>query len=148
MRMLRGRQRGRCHGLRQTQALISASLIASEIAQKPVTMHQSDDSESMRQVVQYTPRGRAWNRNSGTLAGTANAAFLSLVYSKYVRQQKEYNQLQKRYVCWARGQMRYILGDSGRSLVAGYGKEPPTRVRNEAASCSPAPTVCNEVSRP
>ena len=98
------------------------------------------------QVVQYTPRGRAWNRNSGTLGGTANAAFLALAYSKFARQQHEYNQLQKRYVCWARGQLRYMLGGAGRSLVVGYGVNPPVKVQNEAASCNPSPTVCNAVS--
>ena len=97
------------------------------------------------QVVTYTPKGRAWNRNSGTLGGTANAAFLALTYSKFVRQQHEYNQLQKRYVCWARGQLRYMLGGAGRSLVVGYGVDPPTEAQNEAASCQPAPTTCNSV---
>ncbi len=33
-------------------------------------------------------------------------------------------------------QTRYILGDGGRSLMTGYGKNPPTHVQNRAASCS------------
>ena len=65
------------------------------------------------QLVTYTGKGRAFNPNSFTLAGTQNVAFLSLVYSKYVRGIGQYNALQRRYVCWARGQARYILGGAG-----------------------------------
>ena len=97
------------------------------------------------QVVTYTGKGRAVNDNGQTLAETSNAAFLSLVYSKYARSVGQYNQLQKRYVCWARGQMRYILGDAGRSLVVGQGVNPPLRVQNEAASCNPSPSTCTRV---
>ncbi len=45
-----------------------------------------------------------------------------------------------------RMQTRYVLGDAGRSLLTGYGKDPPTHVQNEAASCPPAPIACNAVS--
>jgi hypothetical protein len=43
-------------------------------------------------------------------------------------------------------QTRYVLGDAGRSLLTGYGKNPPTHVQNEAASCPPLPIACNAVS--
>lgn len=42
-----------------------------------------------------------------------------------------------RYSCWARSQIKYILGDSGRSFVVGYGKNPPTHVHHRGASCPP-----------
>ena len=45
-------------------------------------------------------------------------------------------------------QMRYMLGDSGRSLMAGWGRDPPTHIQNRAASCPPPPNVCNVVRRP
>ena len=32
--------------------------------------------------VKFTPMGRAWNNNDGTLGTTANAAFLSAVYGQ------------------------------------------------------------------
>ena len=97
------------------------------------------------QKIVYTPKGRAWNYQSPTLGGTANAAFLSLAYSKFLRDQKEYKQLEKRYVCWGRSQLRYMLGDTGRSFVAGVGTNPPTHVKNQAASCQPKPAACNKV---
>lgn len=43
-------------------------------------------------------------------------------------------------------QTRYVLGDAGRSLLTGYGKDPPTHVQNEAASCPASPIACNAVS--
>ena len=39
------------------------------------------------------------------------------------------------YQCWARGQARYALGDTGRSFVVGWGVNPPTHVHHRAASC-------------
>lgn len=97
------------------------------------------------QKIVYTPMGRAWNYQSPTLGGTANVAFLSLVYAKFLMAQNEYVQLAKRYVCWSRGQIRYMLGGAGQSLVVGFGVDPPSRVQNEAASCQPAPASCNKV---
>lgn len=43
-------------------------------------------------------------------------------------------------------QMRYMLGDSGRSLIAGWGKNPPTHIQNRAASCPSAPENCTLVT--
>jgi hypothetical protein len=43
-------------------------------------------------------------------------------------------------------QTRYVLGDVGRSLLTGYGKDPPAHIQNEAASCPPEPIACNAVS--
>lgn len=42
-------------------------------------------------------------------------------------------------------QMRYMLGDSGRSLIAGWGKNPPTHIQNRAASCPNPPEPCTPV---
>jgi hypothetical protein len=33
------------------------------------------------------------------------------------------------FVCWSISQLRYILGDTGRSFVVGVGKQPPCQVR-------------------
>ncbi len=41
----------------------------------------------------------------------------------------------KKYVCWARAQTRYMLGDSGPSFVVGYGKEYPQYAQDMGASC-------------
>ena len=42
-------------------------------------------------------------------------------------------------------QMRYFLGDAGRSLMTGFGKNPPTHVQNRAASCS-STNACDQAN--
>lgn len=94
--------------------------------------------------VLFTPRGRAWNRAAPTLGGTANAALLSLIYgqlhSKYVPVAKR-----DRYTCFARAQMRYVLGDGGRSLMVGWGKRPPIRAQSKIAACPKGGGPCDKV---
>ena len=65
------------------------------------------------QVIQYTPRGRAYNQNSPSLGATANVAFLAAFYAKAIDAKGEYGSLASRYWCWARTQTRYVLGDAG-----------------------------------
>ena len=85
-------------------------------------------------IVRFTPKGRAWNPAAPTLGATVNTALLSLMYgqtpSRYLPAR-----MADRFTCFARSQLRYVLGDSGRSLMAGWGTRPPTAVQNRAASC-------------
>ena len=94
--------------------------------------------------VLFTPKGRAWNPEAPTTGGTMNTALLSLIYgqlpSKFVPVGKR-----DRYTCFARAQMRYVLGDGGRSLMAGWGKRPPQRVQSRMAACPKAPAPCDKV---
>ncbi|KAI7842235.1 hypothetical protein COHA_004148 [Chlorella ohadii] len=73
----------------------------------------------------YTARGRAYNPMSGSLGATANAAALSLMYADMIR---------------------YMLGDAGRSLLVGFGRNPPKRTQDRGAACPDAPEVCNRVT--
>jgi len=41
---------------------------------------------------------------------------------------------------------RYLLGESGRSHIVGFGKNPPVHVQNMPASCVAEPTPCNFVN--
>lgn len=50
------------------------------------------------------------------------------------------------YKCWALSQIRYVLGDAGRSLVVGEGHNPPKRTQDRTASCPEPPGVCNRVT--
>lgn len=50
------------------------------------------------------------------------------------------------YKCWALSQLRYMMGDSGRSLVVGLAKNPPKRTQDRGAACPAAPAVCNRVT--
>lgn len=95
-------------------------------------------------MVAYTPRGRAYNSASGSLGATANAAFLATTYG--ATETYSNSALAARYVCWARSQIRYMLGDADQSYVVGYGARTPTHADNRAASCPPPPQQCNAVT--
>ena len=42
----------------------------------------------------------------------------------------------KRYECWARSQVKYVLGDgTGSSFVTGSGNNPPTHSHHRGSSC-------------
>ena len=41
----------------------------------------------------------------------------------------------QKYECWARSQIRYMIGDSGRSYVVGFGSTPPSSEHHRGASC-------------
>ena len=43
---------------------------------------------------------------------------------------------------FAKSQLDYILGDTGRSFVVGFGVDPPTRVYHKESFCPPAPEQC------
>ena len=92
----------------------------------------------------YTPRGRAYNSASGSLGATANAAFLATTYG--ATETYSNGALAARYVCWARSQIRYMLGDADQSYVVGYGVRAPAHADNRAASCPPPPQQCNAVT--
>jgi len=43
-------------------------------------------------------------------------------------------------------QARYALGDATHSFIPGFGKDPPTHVQNQAASCPASPATCTAVN--
>ena len=45
------------------------------------------------------------------------------------------------YKCWGLSQVRYMVGDAGRSLVVGVGKDPPKRTQDRDAACPGPPQV-------
>ncbi|WIA17948.1 hypothetical protein OEZ85_009440 [Tetradesmus obliquus] len=91
--------------------------------------------------VVFSNKGFAWYTKDsgwGSLRHMSNAAFLLLVYAKQLS-----GISRDRAVCFAHGQMRYALGEDGRSFVVGYGNNPPQRVHHRAASCPNPPAVCD-----
>lgn len=95
-------------------------------------------------VANYTQHGRAYNPYSGSLGATANAAMLALAYADVSESEKPKSA--STYRCWALSQMRYMMGDSGRSLVVGQGYDPPERTQNRSTGCPKSPEVCNRVT--
>jgi len=92
----------------------------------------------------YTRRGRAFNRNSGSLGSTSNAAMLAFMYGDVI--ESESPAAAHSYRCWGLSQMRYMLGDAGRSMVVGVGTNPPKRTQDRNAACPEPPATCNRVT--
>jgi Glycosyl hydrolase family 9 len=72
---------------------------------------------------------------------------LGAVYGKAVKQR--WPAKSKRYVCWAKGQMRYMLGDVSDSFVVGFGPQGttyPRRAQDRGASCPDPPAPCNAIT--
>jgi hypothetical protein len=47
-------------------------------------------------------------------------------------------QMATTYLCYARSQLGYIVGDSGRSFVVGYGQKYPQQVHHRDSACTMA----------
>lgn len=47
------------------------------------------------------------------------------------------------YRQWARSQIGYALGDTGRSFVVGFGTNPPQRPHHRSSSCPSRPSPCS-----
>ena len=76
----------------------------------------------------YTNKGRAYNPHANTLGDVLNTAFISAVYAG-IETNEISSTVRSKLICFAQSQLRYVLGDAGRSLVSGFGKKPPTHVQ-------------------
>lgn len=84
--------------------------------------------------ITYTPDGLAWSSQWGSLRYTTNAAFIAEVFSAHIAATDDLDS--KRYECWARSQIKYVLGDgTGSSFVTGSGNNPPTHSHHRGSSC-------------
>lgn len=72
-----------------------------------------------------TPKGLVFIDNTGTLSQAANVAFICL-------QAADANIEPTKYRTFAKSQLDYILGDTGRSFVVGFGKNPPKQPTHAA----------------
>ena len=85
--------------------------------------------------VTYTPKGLAWRLQWGSNRYAANTAFLALVAADFGLEPVIYREFAKK-------QIHYMLGDSGRSFVVGFGHNPPQRPHHRSSSCPSAPAPC------
>ncbi len=89
---------------------------------------------------------------------TANAAMMAAVYGKSVANKAGYKVKSDRYICWAKGQVRFLLGDVVNAAVVGFqqtashsgftriGNHGPNQARDRAASCPSPPASCNFIN--
>ena len=85
---------------------------------------------------------------AGTVDVTMNVAAMGLIYGNAVKTNKKYQSKSDRYICWAKGQMRYVLGDVVTGFVVGFpsGNSGYNRPQDRASSCPAAPAVCNAIT--
>uniref|UniRef100_A0A383V7Y8 Endoglucanase n=1 Tax=Tetradesmus obliquus TaxID=3088 RepID=A0A383V7Y8_TETOB len=93
-------------------------------------------------LVTFTPKGLAYSGPWGSLRHVGNAMFLMKAYAARASPKQLSPAVKKEIDCAVRQQLRYILGDSGRSFVVGYGVNPPQRPHHRASSCPALGVVC------
>ena len=90
--------------------------------------------------VTFTPKGMAYSGPWGSLRHVGNALFLMEAYANTpgvpAATKREISSMVKK-------QLGYILGDTGRSFVVGYGTNPPARPHHRASSCPPVGQECS-----
>jgi len=86
-----------------------------------------------------TPKGLVHLDQWGPNRHAANVAFLCLATAELV----DNSLVRDVYRTFAKQQINYMLGDSGRSFVCGYGNNPPVRPHHRASSCPNRPSPCS-----
>lgn len=94
--------------------------------------------------VTSTPDGLSYVNEDGStsLRNAANSAMLGFAFAIEGAKQGMSDEMRWTYECWGMLQIRYMLGDSGRSYVVGYGKNYPKRVHHRGATCPDSPATC------
>lgn len=83
-----------------------------------------------------SPKGLAFVSQWGALRHASNVAFICLQAADIGINVNEYR-------LFAKSQIGYMLGDTGRSFVVGYGQNPPQRPHHRSSSCPDRPQVCD-----
>jgi len=76
----------------------------------------------------------------GNLRYAANAAFMMAVIAK----QTSDAGVKASALDFAKNQVAYFTGSSGRSFIVGYGTNPPAQPHHRAASCPNRPAPCGQ----
>lgn len=92
--------------------------------------------------VTFSPKGKAHSSNWGSLRHVGNAMFLMKAYANRAPVSALPTATKRTIDCTVRQQLGYILGDSGRSFVVGFGVNSPQRPHHRASSCPPLGTAC------
>lgn len=77
------------------------------------------------QIITHTPNGLAYPYHFGALRPTTQMAFLAFKQSKLLRNSGKHQGYAAQLFNYAAFQINYILGDGGRSWIAGYGTSYP-----------------------
>ncbi|XP_077995022.1 endoglucanase E-4-like [Glandiceps talaboti] len=85
--------------------------------------------------IKYTPKGLVYRDGWGSLRYAATTSFLALAAAQNGINVDEYRK-------FAKSQIDYMLGDTGRSYVGGFGRHPPVYQHHRSSSCPDPPAKC------
>lgn len=115
------------------------SLLLAKITNKPIYKEAIEMHLDFWTVgyngnrVKYTPKGLAWLDSWGALRYSTTTAFLASVYADWSGCSAEKERI---YNDFAKAQVDYALGSSGRSFVVGFGTNAPERPHHRTAHSS------------
>lgn len=115
-------------------ALLLAKITGKEVYKNSTQMHLDYWSTGYNgSRISYTPKGLAWLDSWGALRYATTTAFLASVYADWSGCSKEKAEIYKKF---AKQQVDYALGSSGRSFVVGFGINSPKRPHHRTAHSS------------
>eukprot|EP00879_Flechtneria_rotunda_P008972 GHRR01009394.1.p1 GENE.GHRR01009394.1~~GHRR01009394.1.p1 ORF type:complete len:572 (+),score=160.50 GHRR01009394.1:1204-2919(+) len=94
-------------------------------------------------TVTFTAKGLAYSGPWGSLRHVGNAMFLLKAYADKAPNGAVTAAEKNSINCMVRQQLGYILGNTGRSFVVGYGVNPPQRPHHRDSSCPPIGQECS-----
>ncbi len=112
-----------------------AELLLARITKKPIYKEALENHLDYwagigSDKIKYTPKGLAWLDQWGSLRYSTTEAFLASIYADW---DGCGNDKRDKYKEFAKKQIEYALGSSGRSFVVGYGKNPPEHPHHRTA---------------
>jgi len=113
-----------------------AQLLLARITNKPIYKESMERHLDYWTVgvdnsrIKYTPKGLAWLNNWGSLRYATTTAFLAAVYADWEGCSP---QKAKIYNDFAKAQVDYALGSTGRSFVVGFGENWPQHPHHRTA---------------
>ncbi|CAK8687141.1 uncharacterized protein LOC143448311 [Clavelina lepadiformis] len=99
---------------------------------------QKEKINNFNSQSKHTPRGLLYVQEWGSLRYSANTAMICLMAADLGLKEKG------NYRVFARQQIGYILGRTGRSFVVGFGENPPTKIFHESSYCPSPPAECGD----
>ncbi|MDT8718333.1 glycoside hydrolase family 9 protein [Clostridium sp. 19966] len=93
--------------------------------------------------VKYTPQGLAWLSDWGSLRYATTTAFLASVYAKWTGCTQSKTSI---YLNFAKSQIDYALGSTGRSFVVGFGTSSPQHPHHRTAHSSWSDNISDPVN--
>ncbi|HEY9062887.1 MAG TPA: glycoside hydrolase family 9 protein [Pseudobacteroides sp.] len=110
--------------------LLLARITEKSIYKESIERHLDYWAGVGAEKIKYTPKGLAWLDQWGSLRYSTTEAFVASVYADWEGCSKDKT---KKYRDFAKKQIEYALGSSGRSFVVGYGTNPPQHPHHRTA---------------